>query len=661
MTSMYNFKRITVVPNASELKDVVLSKTQRKTPTVVHRQYSIGRIRAFYARKIKFLQQTLHDKLTQIINEFPKMEEIHPFYSDLMNILYDRDHYKIALGQMNTARHLIDGIAREYVRLMKYADSLYRCKMLKRAALGRMVKLLKRQKSSFEYLEQVRQHLSRLPSIDPSTRTLILCGFPNVGKSSFINNVTRADVEVQPYAFTTKALYVGHLDYRFLRWQVIDTPGILDQPLEDRNTIEMQAVTALAHLKASVLFMMDVSEQCDRTIEEQLHLFESIRPLFANKPVLIGLNKVDIRHRGDLPAEKAALLDQLEKEGIPIVETSTLTQEGVMSLRDRACDELLAQRVEAKIQAKKITNIEDSVLNRVFVAYPAPRDEKVRAPFVPPGLAAKRAAKKLAAENAMDVDDVETVGASAGAVNEFRDENMRRLEREIELAMEDDYILDLKKHYMLKNPDEKYDIVPEIWEGHNLADFVDPEIQQKLESLLKEEELLEQAGEYESDLDSDDEETKEKMALALQIREKEKLLTLEHTVNKRIAGRVGSRVHTRKRERSMSRLEHELGELGVDIDTKKMKNLQGQCAKPQLGKKMKVGRARSLSAVRPAPRDELAFPDEEKRAHVDKLRTKAMRGLRREAKKGEADRHVYDLKPKHLFCGKRGNGKTDWR
>ncbi|PAV91145.1 hypothetical protein WR25_10960 [Diploscapter pachys] len=253
MTSMYNFKRIAVVPSAAELKEVVLSKTQRKTPTVVHRQYAIGRIRSFYARKIKFLQQTLHDKLTQIINEFPKMEEVHPFYSDLMNILYDRDHYKIALGQMNTARHLIDGIAREYCRLMKYGDSLYRCKMLKRAALGRMVKLLKRQKSSFDYLEQVRQHLSRLPTIDPGTRTIILCGFPNV----------------QPYAFTTKALYVGHLDYKLLRWQVIDTPGILDQPLEERNTIEMQAVTALAHLKAAILFVMDVSEQCDKSIEEQ--------------------------------------------------------------------------------------------------------------------------------------------------------------------------------------------------------------------------------------------------------------------------------------------------------------------------------------------------------------------------------------------------------
>ena len=53
---------------------------------------------------------------------------------------------------------------------------------------------------------QVRQHMSRLPSIDPNTRTLLLCGYPNVGKSSMMNKLTRADVEVQPYAFTTKSL-----------------------------------------------------------------------------------------------------------------------------------------------------------------------------------------------------------------------------------------------------------------------------------------------------------------------------------------------------------------------------------------------------------------------------------------------------------------------
>lgn len=210
----YNFKKVTVVPTAKDFIDIVLSKTQRKTPTVIHRHFKISRIRGFYTRKVKFTQQTYHDKLAAIISEFPKLDDIHPFYADLMNILYDKDHYKLALGQINTAKHLIDNVAKDYVRLLKFGDSLYRCKQLKKAALGRMCTIMKRQGRSLQYLEQVRQHLARLPSIDPNTRTLLVCGFPNVGKSSFMNKVTRAEVEVQPYAFTTKSLFVGHMDYR---------------------------------------------------------------------------------------------------------------------------------------------------------------------------------------------------------------------------------------------------------------------------------------------------------------------------------------------------------------------------------------------------------------------------------------------------------------
>ena len=52
----YNFKKIAVVPTSKDFTDVVLSKTQRKTPTVVHRHYKISRIRAFYMRKVKFTQ-----------------------------------------------------------------------------------------------------------------------------------------------------------------------------------------------------------------------------------------------------------------------------------------------------------------------------------------------------------------------------------------------------------------------------------------------------------------------------------------------------------------------------------------------------------------------------------------------------------------------------
>jgi len=77
-----------------------------------------------------------------------------------------------------------------------------------------MATIIKKQKDPLAYLEQVRQHLARLPSIEVNTRTLILAGYPNVGKSSFMNKVTRADVDVQPYAFTTKSLFVGHMDYK---------------------------------------------------------------------------------------------------------------------------------------------------------------------------------------------------------------------------------------------------------------------------------------------------------------------------------------------------------------------------------------------------------------------------------------------------------------
>jgi len=222
---VYNFKKIQPIPGATEFIDIVLTRTQRKTPTVIHPGYKIQRIRSFYMRKVKFTEQTINEKLSAMLTDFPRLDDIHPFYADLMNILYDRDHYKLALGQVNTAKNLVSNICKDYLRLLKYGDSLYRCKALKRAALGRMMTVLKKLKAALGYLEEVRKHISRLPALDPNTRTLLLTGYPNVGKSSFMNKVTRADVEVQPYAFTTKALFVGHMDHRFLRWQVVDTPG----------------------------------------------------------------------------------------------------------------------------------------------------------------------------------------------------------------------------------------------------------------------------------------------------------------------------------------------------------------------------------------------------------------------------------------------------
>lgn len=49
---------------------------------------------------------------------------------------------------------------------------------------------------------------------------------------------------------------------------------------------------------------------------------------------------------------------------------------------------------------------------------------------------------------------------------------------------------------MLANDEWKYDAIPEFWEGHNVADFIDPDIEEKLDALEREEERLEQEGFY---------------------------------------------------------------------------------------------------------------------------------------------------------------------
>lgn len=70
----YNFKAIHTILPAKDLVNVILSKTQRKTPTVVHPGYDIGRIRAFYMRKVKFTQDNIHEKLDAILKDFPKVK-----------------------------------------------------------------------------------------------------------------------------------------------------------------------------------------------------------------------------------------------------------------------------------------------------------------------------------------------------------------------------------------------------------------------------------------------------------------------------------------------------------------------------------------------------------------------------------------------------------
>ncbi|XP_060217929.1 nucleolar GTP-binding protein 1-like [Lycium barbarum] len=676
----YNFKKITVVPNGKDFVDIILSRTQRQTPTVVHKGYAISRIRQFYMRKVKYTQTNFYEKLSTIIDEFPRLDDIHPFFGDLLHVLYNKDHYKLALGQINTARNLISKVAKDYVKLLKYGDSLYRCKSLKVAALGRMCTVIKRVGPSLAYLEQIRQHMARLPSIDPNTRTILICGYPNVGKSSFINKITRADVDVQPYAFTTKSLFVGHTDYKYLRYQVIDTPGILDRPFEDRNIIEMCSITALAHLRAAVLFFLDISGSCGYSIAQQAALFHSIKSLFMNKPLMIVCNKTDLQPMEGISEEDKKLVAEMKDEAMKTVigqggeptdeagallTMSTLTEDGVIAVKNAACERLLNQRVELKMKSKKLNDC----LNRFHVAMPKPRDQKERPACIPQSVLEARAKQAEA--------DVE--------------KQKRKLERDLENENGGAgvYSASLRKHYLLADEEWKEDIMPEILDGHNVYDFVDPDILERLEELEREEGLRQEGGGDDFEMDGAELTPEEKAALA-EIRKKKSLLIQQHRMKKSTAesrptvprkfdkdkeftskrmgrqlsalgldptlaiNRARSKSRGRKRERSVERGDGN-GNDAMDVDEITPNKKQRR------SRSLSMGSRRSMSR----PRSEFApgegFKDKPQMEKAIKMSKKSANKRNKDARRGESDRVIPTLKPKHLFSGKRSTGKTDRR
>ena len=633
MSSIYVFKSIPTLLRAEDLVNFVLSKTQRKTPTEVHPGYQIQRIRAFYMRKVKFAAEAFKEKLEEALNGFPKLNDIHPFFADWLNVLYDKDHYKIALGQINMTNQIIDRICQDYLKLMKFADSLYRCKTLKIASLGRMCSVVKKLKPSLDYLEEVRRHVSRLPSIDPFAPTVMLFGFPNVGKSSFMRKVTRADVEVSSVPFSTQSLYLGHMEYSNVKIQVIDSPGVLDRALEHRNTIEMQSIVALANLRSTIMFMVDISETCGHSLEDQFNLFESLKPLFAKRPVMIVFNKVDLLDNEN-PDEEAMRQVQafIEKNSkIPNLRMSALDDDMVRSVRETICKSLLDHR-QTNNTSVGVLKTDEDYYKGVRVVEPTKARGKVRpVPFIPQSVLQEREAGVK--EKRTTMKEIQDENGGAGVFG-----------------------LPMEEHHMLENSEWKYDIAPEMMNGMNVWDYVDPEIEKKLQELQQEEDQMEEPG-MEEEEDPDHAMFATELA---QVRKRKKIIISQAKVKvndklKRVRtldadevknkldkqGLNSEKFKQRASERRLRRKRSESSDEGMEVEEEE---------KPK--SKRSDSRMRS-----PSQRAEYFKPTHKAEVKRRKIQKKHLK----HGQAGDADRHVYSWMPKHLFSGKRGIGKNDRR
>merc|ERR1711976_356239 len=225
----------------------------------------------------------------------------------------------------------------------------------------------------------------------------------------------------------------------------------------------------------------------------------------------------------------------------------------------------------------------------------------------------------------------------------------RKTEREIELEMGDEYIVDLKKNFDLP-ADQKYDIIPETWQGHNIADYVDPDIMEKLEALEKEEEARERAGFYDSEESEEDESYAEIKELAGKIRHKKAIMKADQFMDNTTKATLNRKSVAKKRERSVNRLQSEFEELGVtglEVDNPNTHfNRARSSSRARPVKKMRL-EERSQSA---AARSQSGIRDPSQGAKLDKLKKKGdKKTFARMGKAGESDRRIQEKKPKHLF------------
>ncbi|MBI3031930.1 50S ribosome-binding GTPase [Candidatus Woesearchaeota archaeon] len=240
--------------------------------------------------KITTIRNVLSTQLMGILTSFPSIDQLDPFYQELIKITLDYVHLKKSLGALNWCVKKINELTSLTSKNIKLSRDITVVNNHRRAFYGRTSSFLRQIKKELLMLEQARKTMKNFPAIKTSCPTVCIAGFPNVGKSTLLKKLTSASPEIENYPFTTKSLNLGYWQYKSKRVQFIDTPGTLNR-FEKMNTIEQQAHLALQYCAQVIIYVFDLTEQA-ATIPDQKKLFNHLKK--SEKPVIVYFSKSDI-------------------------------------------------------------------------------------------------------------------------------------------------------------------------------------------------------------------------------------------------------------------------------------------------------------------------------------------------------------------------------
>jgi len=321
---MMIFEKIHTVPTSEEL----INKSFKRAARAMSGKTIEDKESRFKANESMLLTAAniFTDNLANIVRRFPSFDQLPKFYYELTDILVGVENLKMSLASVDWASKKIHVVARSYVGKIRDSDIP---EPVRREAFGRIASIIKSINKDLLLLNEARNILRKLPDVQDEP-TIVVAGYPNVGKSSFVSKITGASPEIAPYPFTTKGVKIGHFIRDGVRYQVMDTPGLLDRPMSERNIIERQAITAIHFLDAVVMFMIDPSESCGYEIEDQKRLLAEIQENFK-LPMLVVANKAD--------RPEFRKMDEVE------MNVSLMTGEGVEDVVDRLLEMIEEKRL----------------------------------------------------------------------------------------------------------------------------------------------------------------------------------------------------------------------------------------------------------------------------------------------------------------------------